>query len=45
MGWTHDSSIGEHAGILGTYQRTKKVFYWPKLKEEVISHVRTCDVC
>jgi Integrase zinc binding domain len=45
MGWIHDSSIGEHVGILGTYQKTKKIFYWPKLKEDVISHVMTCDVC
>jgi Integrase zinc binding domain len=24
----HDSSIGGHSGILGTYQRMKKLFYW-----------------
>lgn len=26
----HDSSIGKHSEILGTHQRLKKSFYWPK---------------
>jgi Integrase zinc binding domain/Integrase core domain len=41
----HNSSIGGHSGILGTYQRIKKIFYWPKLKEEVINQVQQCEVC
>jgi Integrase zinc binding domain len=45
MSWMHDSNIGGHLGILGTNQRTKKLFYWPRLKEEVITHVKACDVC
>jgi RNase H-like domain found in reverse transcriptase/Reverse transcriptase (RNA-dependent DNA polymerase) len=28
----HDSSIGGHAGNLGTYQRVKRLFYGPNLK-------------
>jgi Integrase zinc binding domain len=39
MGWRgkivqtfHDTSMGGHSGILGTYQRVKKLFYWPKLR-------------
>ncbi|KAL0411857.1 UNVERIFIED_CONTAM: hypothetical protein Slati_3775400 [Sesamum latifolium] len=31
----HDSALGGHSGINGTYQRLKLLFYWPKLKEEV----------
>jgi Reverse transcriptase (RNA-dependent DNA polymerase)/RNase H-like domain found in reverse transcriptase/Integrase zinc binding domain len=45
MNWMHDSSVGGHAGILGTYQRTKKMFYWPRMKEDVITHVKACDTC
>lgn len=41
----YDSSIGGHSEILGTYQRVKKLFYWPKLKEDVLQHVQQCDVC
>jgi transposase InsO family protein len=39
----HDSSLGGHAGILGTYQRV--TFYWPKLKQLVWKHVHNCHVC
>jgi RNase H-like domain found in reverse transcriptase/Reverse transcriptase (RNA-dependent DNA polymerase)/Integrase zinc binding domain/Retroviral aspartyl protease/Integrase core domain/Retrotransposon gag protein/Chromo (CHRromatin Organisation MOdifier) domain len=41
----HDSSIGGHAGIQGTYQRVKKLFYWPGLKEAVIQIVQQCNTC
>jgi RNase H-like domain found in reverse transcriptase/Integrase zinc binding domain len=41
----HDTSLGGHSGILVTYQRVKKQFYWPKLKEEVMEHVQTCEIC
>lgn len=41
----HDSSIGGHAGILGTYQRMKKLFYWPGLKKEVLEYIKRCDIC
>jgi Integrase zinc binding domain len=45
MCWLHDSSVGGHAEILDTYQRTKKLFYMPKMKEEISSHVKSCDTC
>jgi Integrase zinc binding domain len=45
MMWMHNSSIGGHSGILGTYQRTKKMFYWPKMKAEIIAHIKSCDIC
>jgi RNase H-like domain found in reverse transcriptase/Reverse transcriptase (RNA-dependent DNA polymerase)/Integrase zinc binding domain len=41
----YDSSIGGHAGIQGTYQRVKKIFYWPGLKESVIQLVQQCNTC
>ncbi|KAL0461879.1 UNVERIFIED_CONTAM: Retrovirus-related Pol polyprotein from transposon.6 [Sesamum latifolium] len=32
----HDSAIGGHSGINGTYQQLKSMFYWPKMKEDVV---------
>ncbi|KAJ4810364.1 polyprotein [Rhynchospora pubera] len=41
----HDSNLGGHSGILGTYQRLKSFFYWPKMKDTVHDYVRQCHVC
>ncbi|KAJ3686553.1 hypothetical protein LUZ61_015717 [Rhynchospora tenuis] len=41
----HATSIGGHSGVLATYQRVKKLFYWPGLKETVREVVRNCEVC
>jgi transposase InsO family protein len=41
----HDSSIGGHSGILGTYQRVKNMFYWPQLKDYVLKQVQECHTC
>ncbi|KAL0331636.1 UNVERIFIED_CONTAM: Transposon Ty3-G Gag-Pol polyprotein [Sesamum angustifolium] len=41
----HDSSIGDHSGINGTYQRVRSMFFWGKLKEDVVQWIQSCDVC
>jgi RNase H-like domain found in reverse transcriptase/Integrase zinc binding domain/Integrase core domain/Reverse transcriptase (RNA-dependent DNA polymerase) len=41
----HDSSIGGHSDILGTYQRIKRIFYWPHLKKSISEHIQGCNVC
>ncbi|KAL0300958.1 UNVERIFIED_CONTAM: Transposon Ty3-I Gag-Pol polyprotein [Sesamum radiatum] len=41
----HDSSIGGHSGINGTYQRVRSMFFWGKLKEDVVQWIQSCDVC
>ncbi|KAJ4815745.1 polyprotein [Rhynchospora pubera] len=41
----HDSNLGGHSGILGTYQRLKTLFYWPKLKDTVHQYVMQCQIC
>jgi hypothetical protein len=41
----HDSAIGGHSGIQATYQRTKKLCYWPGLKLAVELFVKKCSVC
>ncbi|KAL0366704.1 UNVERIFIED_CONTAM: hypothetical protein Sradi_3560500 [Sesamum radiatum] len=42
---SHDSAVGGHSGIHGTYQRVKAMFFWPRLKEEVHSWVGECETC
>jgi hypothetical protein len=41
----HDSVLGGHSGILATYQRVKKVFYWKGLKLDVTNFVKQCAIC
>ncbi|KAL0408312.1 UNVERIFIED_CONTAM: hypothetical protein Sradi_1765600 [Sesamum radiatum] len=41
----HDSTLGGHSGINGTYQRIKPLFFWPTLKEDVTTWVKECEVC
>lgn len=41
----HASAVGGHSGIQATYQRVKKLFYWPGLKTHVESFVQQCQVC
>lgn len=41
----HDSSLGGPSGITDSYQRIKRLFYWPNLKEEVHRFIQHCDNC
>ncbi|KAJ3688355.1 hypothetical protein LUZ61_017519 [Rhynchospora tenuis] len=41
----HDSSVGGHSGINVTYQRVKKLFYWPALKQSIHDYVSSCHQC
>lgn len=41
----HGSSEGGHSGILPTTKRIEDKFYWPTLKQEVQSYVKSCDTC
>jgi hypothetical protein len=36
----HDTPIGGHSGIQATYQRAKKLYYWPGMKLSVELYVR-----
>ena len=39
----HDDS--GHTGVRKTYDRIIRAFYWPKLKRDVASYIRTCHTC
>ncbi|KAL2250254.1 UNVERIFIED_CONTAM: Transposon Ty3-I Gag-Pol polyprotein [Sesamum indicum] len=41
----HDSALGGHSRISGTYQRAKLLFYWPTMKNDVENWVKECEVC
>lgn len=41
----HQSFYGGHSSILGTYIRLKRVFYWPKMKADIIKWVQSCEIC
>jgi hypothetical protein len=41
----HSSAIGGHSGIQGTYQRIKKLFFWPHMKKDITSYIQSCTVC
>jgi hypothetical protein len=41
----HQSALGGHSGAKATYQRIKRVFCWPHLKQVVQKFVSECPVC
>jgi Integrase zinc binding domain len=40
----HDSHIRGHSGTLGIYHRIKRIFFWSKLRQDVLEWVQKCDV-
>lgn len=41
----HTSPMGGHSGAEATYNRVKKFFAWPKLKQSFATFVSQCSVC
>jgi hypothetical protein len=41
----HSSAMGGHSGVFATYQRLKKLFYWPGQKTDVELFVKQCQIC
>jgi hypothetical protein len=41
----HSSAIGGHSGVRATYQRVRKQYYWPGLKQQVEDWVKQCQLC
>lgn len=42
--YVHCATIGGHSGMLGTYNRAKAHFYWPKMKAAILQFVANCEV-
>lgn len=41
----HDSPTAGHAGVNKTLVRICQKFYWPKMRKDVASYVRRCEIC
>jgi hypothetical protein len=41
----HSSAIGGHSGVRATYQRVRKQYYWPGIKQQVEDWVKQCQLC
>ncbi|CAL9217877.1 unnamed protein product [Arabidopsis halleri] len=41
----HDTPIGGHSGVLRTYKRLARQFFWPSMHRIVKEYVASCDVC
>ncbi|CAL9242305.1 unnamed protein product [Arabidopsis halleri] len=41
----HDTPMGGHSGVLRTYKRLARHFYWPSMHRTVKEYVASCDVC
>lgn len=41
----HATPVGGHSGILATYHRIKKLFYWNGMKNGVEEFVKQCQIC
>ena len=41
----HDTPVGGHSGYEKTYQRLKRVVYWPGMKGSIKKYIRECDIC
>ena len=42
---SHDSPLAGHQGFTKTYRAIRERFSWKGLKEDVLQHVRECDIC
>ncbi|GKC16027.1 retrotransposable element Tf2, partial [Tanacetum coccineum] len=43
--WMHNSPQGGHSGISATLKRIQSLFYWPKLRTDVQTYIKECEVC
>jgi transposase InsO family protein len=41
----HSSAIAGHSGFPVTYQRIRRLFAWPKMKQHIKEFVQTCTIC
>lgn len=41
----HKKTMGGHSGILRTFKRLSRQFYWPSMHRVVLEYVSSCDTC
>ena len=45
LAYFHESVLGGHSGASHTYKRSKQIFYWKMMQQEVKDWVHKCTVC
>ncbi|CAF3818057.1 unnamed protein product [Rotaria sp. Silwood1] len=41
----HDHPLSSHFGIARTWSQLRNTYYWPRMKETIISYIQSCDKC
>jgi transposase InsO family protein len=41
----HNDPLAGHFGADRTHDLLKRRYYWPKMNEDVVEYVKTCDIC
>ena len=41
----HDTALSGHLGKDKTSEQVKRRFYWPKMDDDILQYVRSCDAC
>ena len=41
----HDSPTAGHMGFAKTYQSIKRLYWWPRMKEEIRGYIKHCPSC
>lgn len=41
----HDAPTSGHLGKDKTIEQVKRRFYWPKMDDDIVAYVRSCDAC
>ncbi|KAF8101305.1 hypothetical protein N665_0207s0001 [Sinapis alba] len=41
----HDTTLGGHSGVLRTFKRLSRHFYWPSMHRTIVDYVSRCDTC
>lgn len=41
----HDGRFSGHLGVWKTFAEQAEKFYWPGMRKDVSTHVKTCSIC
>ena len=41
----HNMPLAGHSGVAKTYDLISRNYYWPKMRQDTLSYVRSCDIC
>ncbi|CAF3900736.1 unnamed protein product, partial [Rotaria sp. Silwood1] len=41
----HDHPLSGHFGIARTWSQLRNTYYWPRMKETIMSYIKSCDKC